>query len=285
MAFIRTSTGLNNQHLFHNVDYVVFVEGGESYTKLEIDQGKFNEESIDTIFWSKIFDKYKTDSQFKFKAVGSKTAVLKVAEDIIDNNLTTIYAAMDQEFDTVLGKLYKHDNVLYTFGYSWENDVWNEQVIHSIVTTSSAKELDINEVIQPFEKFLKDIKFSVYCDGYQFSKGGSFFPRPSNHLKVVDCVISTPPCVKKQEVTNLAVSQALIKTRIYSFGSRKNLCCKTHVYGHLLGDVSKLLVKHLMKIQQDVNGLGDEIIRRMAINVFCDFMPLSIDNHYKNIIK
>lgn len=285
MAFVRTSTGLNNQYLFHNVDYVVFVEGGISFNKVQIDEGKFNEQSIDTIFWSKIFSNYKPQSKYKFKAVGSKSTVLKVAEDIINNSLTTVYAAMDQEFDHVLGKAYEHDNILYTFGYSWENDVWNEQVIHDIVTSSSAINLDIKEVIEPFEKFIKDIKFSVYSDGYQFTKSSGFFPRPSNHLKLIDCDINTPPFLKKNEVEILRASKGIRKSNVYSFGSRKKICCKTYVYGHLFGDVCKLLIKHLIKIKQDLTGLGDEIIRRMAINCFVKFIPVEVDNHYKSIIK
>lgn len=285
MAFVRTSSGLKNQHLFHNVDYVVFVEGGKSFTKVEIDQGNYNPESVDTVFWNKILDRYKSESKFKFKAIGSKTAVLQVAKDIINNNLTTIYAAMDQEFDTILGKLYKHDNILYTFGYSWENDVWNENVIHSIICASSAKELNITDVVKPFTRFLKEIKFSVYSDGYLFSKGSSFIPRPTNHLKMIDCMISTPPCVKKSEVESLIESKGIVKSRVYSYGSRKNICCRTHSYGHLLGDVSKLLIKHILKARYNITGLGDEIIRRMAINIFLNFLPVHIDNHYKQIIK
>jgi hypothetical protein len=285
MAFTRTTSGLNNQHMFHNVDFIVFVEGGESYTKTQIEQGHFNEESIDTLFWSKILSNYKANSKFKFKAVGSKTAVLQVAEDIVNNNLTTVYAAMDQEFDRLLGKVYKHNNILYTFGYSWENDVWNENVIHKIVTSTSAKELEMNEVIEPFSKFIKDMKFSVYADGYMFSKNSSFFPRPTNHLKIIDCTLSTPPSPKSTEIDNLFVATGMRKPNIYAFGSRKKICCKSYMYGHLLGDVCKLIVKHLLKVKQEVTGLGDEVIRRLAINFFVAFIPAEVDKYYKETIK
>nr|WP_321411902.1 DUF4435 domain-containing protein [uncultured Allomuricauda sp.] len=285
MAFTRTSTGLQNQHLFHGVDFIVFVEGGQSYTKVQIDNGKFTEGSIDCIFWSKIFEKYKPSSKFKFKAIGSKTAVLQVADDILNNNLTTVYAAMDQEFDTVLNKIYKHDRILYTFGYSWENDVWNENVIKKIVDASSAGNIEINEVIEPFQKFIKEFKFSTYCDGYEFSNNRSFFPRPSNHLKLVDCDLSSPPFMKKDEVNNLVVIKAIVKSRVYSFGSRKKIDCHRYLYGHLLGDLAKLLLKHLLRVKHGISGLGDEIIRRMAITYFLEFIPANIDAYYREIIK
>ncbi len=284
MAFVRTTNGLKNQHLFHNVDCVIFVEGGKSYTKMEIEQGKYDEESIDTIFWSKILKKYKPDTKFKFKAIGSKSAIVQVAEDIIDNNHTTVYVAMDQEFDTILAKLYKHKNILYTFGYSWENDVWNEDVIRSITKTLSAKKMSKKEVTEPFKRFLKEAKFSVYADGYLFSKGNSFFPRPSNHLKLIDCCSDTPPFVKKGEIEELWKEIGLKKSSVYSFGSRKGICVRTNCYGHLLGDFCKLLVKHLMKVKHKMASPNDEIIRRMAIDKFLKFIPKKIDSYYKQIL-
>lgn len=40
-AFTRTISGSNNQHLFHNVDLIVFLEGGSvSYNKQEVYAGK-----------------------------------------------------------------------------------------------------------------------------------------------------------------------------------------------------------------------------------------------------
>lgn len=284
MAFTRTTSGLNNQHLFHNVDYVVFVEGGQSFTKIQIDQGQYNEVSIDTIFWSKVFEKYKSDVNVKFKAVGSKSVILKIAEDIVLNNLTTIYVAMDQEFDVILSKMYKHNRILYTFGYSWENDVWNEDVINKIMSTITAQEIDFSLIANPFQKFLAKIKFPVYADGYQFSKNSSFFPRPSNHLRIIDCNSNNIPCVKNDEVTILINNSGLNKSNVYSFGSRKKIAPKQYCYGHLYGDFCKLLINHLLKTRYKLNSLGDEIIRRMAINYFSDYLTVDIDTHYSELM-
>jgi len=282
MAFTRTVSGLSNQHLFHNVDYVVFVEGGQSFTKLQVDQGHFNEQSIDTIFWKKVFDKYKDDANIKFKAVGSKSVILKIAEDIVSNNLTSIYVAMDQEFDIILSKMYKHDRILYTFGYSWENDVWNEDVIESILSAITAQEIDSSLIINPFQKFLTKIKFSVYTDGYQFSKNSSFFPRPTNHLRIIDCNTNNIPTVKSIEITNLFSSSGLKKATVYAFGSRKKISSKRYCYGHLYGDFCKLLINHLLKTKHKLNSLSDEIIRRMAINYFGLHIAVEIDEHYSS---
>lgn len=284
MAFLRTSSGLSNQYLFHKVDLIVFVEGGESYTKEEIDSGKYNDYSIDILFWTKILEKYKQDTKVKFKAVGSKTAVVKVAEDIVENNITTVYAAMDQEFDRVLGTAFKHKNVLYTFGYSWENDVWNEKVIIDIIKKTTAKSVDKSQIIKPFEKFLKEIRFSVYADGYLFKNNDSFFPRPNGHLKLVECDLRFCPKLKKREIESLLFNAGLKKSTVYSYGKRKKLNSKQNCYGHLINDFCRQLVKHTIS-RQKVSGLGDEIIRRMAIDCFTNFLEPNVAAHYQRIIK
>jgi hypothetical protein len=57
MSFRRTSPGLSNMHLFLNVEAIVFVEGGSnSYSLEEVERGLYNCESIDLLFWSKIFE-------------------------------------------------------------------------------------------------------------------------------------------------------------------------------------------------------------------------------------
>ena len=67
MSFRRSNRGISNQHMFHDVDLIVFVEGGISYSKEDVYNGKFNDESIDTIFWRKVFKKFCHAPKIKFK--------------------------------------------------------------------------------------------------------------------------------------------------------------------------------------------------------------------------
>jgi len=49
-GFKRTISGLSNQHLFFDVDLIVFVEGGRSFNKEEVYVNKYTEETEDVIF-------------------------------------------------------------------------------------------------------------------------------------------------------------------------------------------------------------------------------------------
>jgi len=283
MAFTRTSSGLQNLHLFHNVDFVVYTEGGTSYSFEDVKSGKFNNESIDSIFWNVIISKYKS-ATIKYKPIGSKSTVSKIAKEIIDNNLQTVYAVMDQEFDMVYQSHLSHPKILYTYGYSWENDVWNKNVIFEIIETLTAKKADTNLITSLYDSFIKKIKYFVGADGYLFSKSDSYFPRPKGHMKLINCDPKKAPLLKKEELINIAHTKNLKRSTIYAFSRRSNICPKRNCYGHLLGDFCKQLVHHILKIKHNLTGIKDEFIKRMAINLFFKYANQDTINHYSNTV-
>lgn len=284
MAFTRTTSGLRNQHLFHKVDIVMYVEGGISFSLTEVIEGAFSNDSIDSLFWNQIFTKLST-KKIKFKPIGSKNSVSKIAQLIIDKNLTTVYSAMDQEFDMIYNLNFSSGNVLYTHGYSWENDVWNEKVIRKVINILSANSIDKNIVNQHFKKFLKEIKYSVYADGYLFGKSSSFFPRPGGHLKLVECDINLETKLKHAEIATIINNKNLKKSTIYSFGNRKNIEVKRNCYGHLLGDFCSKLIQFILKKYYSLSGIKTEFIRRIAITIFFDYISVEVRNHYDGIVN
>ena len=110
--FERTNDGLSNEHLFHDVDFVVYCEGvgrhGEHATK-------------DEVFWKQIFSE--NGKKVTCKSIGSKPAVLQRAERIRSERIANVAVAMDRDYDHVTGGMIDHPQVFYTFGYSWESDV------------------------------------------------------------------------------------------------------------------------------------------------------------------
>ena len=153
-VFKRTKAGLENQHLFYNVDLVVYLEGGStSFTKTEVYAGEFNDKTKDIIFWRNMFNKFKSDKKVKFKSVGSKDVIIEIADDIVKDNLSHVFVAMDNEFDEILNQRIEHPNVYYTHGYSWENDAWNHHVAIGVIEGFSGVEIDNNDIEVNFKNF------------------------------------------------------------------------------------------------------------------------------------
>lgn len=281
MAFKRTKSGIANQNLFHNVDFVVFVEGGsKSFTKKEIENDNYNQESDDIIFWERIFKKYKTSVSLKFKAVGSKSTALKIAEDIYNNNISSAYVAMDKEFDDVLGKEFDSKNILYTYGYSWENDTLSKELLKDLMDDLTAKSVKESLVYEPYDNFIKELKLSVYADAYQFSKSDSFFPR-KGHMRCVNCSLKKEPKLKKEEIESLLTQKKLNKSTLYSFGNRNSIDTEKHCYGHLLGDFCWHLISYLLKTVYKLKPVDKAVINRLILNRFIDYLKLETDKYYK----
>lgn len=283
MAFKRTKSGIANQNLFHNVDFVVFVEGGsKNYSKEEVDNNDYNKESDDIIFWERIFKKYKTDVSLKFKAVGSKSTAIKIAEDIVNNGISTAYVAMDKEFDDVLGKEFDSKNVLYTYGYSWENDTLSKELLKDLMDDLTAKSVKDSLIYEPYEKFIKELKLSVYADGYQFTKSDSFFPR-KGHMRCVNCDLRKEPKLKKDEINSLLNQYKLKKSTLYSFGNRNSIDTEKYCYGHLLADFCWHLISYLLKTVFKLKPVGKGVINRLILNRFIDYLNPEKDKYYKQL--
>jgi len=267
-TFKRTTSGLNNQHLFHDVDLIIFLEGGnKSFTKTEVLAGKYHTETEDVIFWKNIFTKFITDKKIKFKSVGSKTTIKDIALDIVDGKLKTILVAMDNEFDEVFKRRILHPQIYYTHGYSWENDIWNHDVIKAVIEELTAVKIENDHIESNFAEFLKHMKAAVNADGYMFKKGSSFFPR-SGYLFCVECTPIDLPHIKTTHINARFNSKGLTRATVNSFGRRYSIETLKFCYGHLLADYCCQVIIHYLKKRHSLPNIPKDIIYRMGINNF-----------------
>jgi len=126
MSFERTSSGLSNAHLFHSVDFVVYVEG-------KYEENNSDLASHDQYFWRSVAENVMPAKTFKFISRGSKVNLLSIATEIISGNISNTLVALDRDYDLECNNFLCHPRVIYTYGYSWENDVWNFSAIMHLV--------------------------------------------------------------------------------------------------------------------------------------------------------
>ena len=284
-GFLRSSSGLNNIHLFHNVDFVVYLEGGKfSFTKEEALSGRHSAETEDVIFWKHLFNKFTVGASFKFKSIGSKKTIKEISDDILAGILNTVYVAMDNEFDELLNNRIIHQNIFYTYGYSWENDVWNDEIIKSIISDLTAVKIEHNDIENNFNNFLKDLKLAVLADGYLFKKQLSFFPRKKGQMSFVDCKPRDLPSIKKNEVYNKLTFLNLKKNTLYAFGRKHSITTHKFCYGHLLAEYCCQLIMHYLKNRHNLTQISKDIIFRICLSKFFEVSLLNgpLYDYYSN---
>ncbi|MEW4951463.1 DUF4435 domain-containing protein [Pseudomonas asiatica] len=126
MTFTRTVSGRTNLPAFLGVNVIVYTEGGE-----------FNKDknqsdcSIDAVFWKGFFARFLPELTYEIRPLGSKANLLPYAQDVAASKVFNTIVAMDRDHDHHRHCLIEHPCVLYTYGYSWENDAWRAEAIIS----------------------------------------------------------------------------------------------------------------------------------------------------------
>lgn len=155
MTFLRTEEGLTNQALFRDVDIVIYTEGGEnSYSIEDILKGDFNEWSIDQVFWDGILQKHKFEQKYKLLPIGSKTTLEHIANMIVNEKVENVGVAMDTDLDDINGTKKISPYILYTYGYSWESDVFEFSVLEHFVIDYLPKHIRRSNIIDYAQKKL-----------------------------------------------------------------------------------------------------------------------------------
>ncbi|MCK1536447.1 MULTISPECIES: DUF4435 domain-containing protein [unclassified Bradyrhizobium] len=122
--FERSPYGVQNRALFLRVKYVIYAEGDP--------QGDINQ-SPDRAFWTRIIKLFRPDLSFTILVKGGKKDVLQFASYIVSNNISGTAAVLDCDYDDLCGTMITDRRVIYTHGYSWENDVVNSKVCTGII--------------------------------------------------------------------------------------------------------------------------------------------------------
>jgi hypothetical protein len=129
MSFTRTDCGISNLPIFLRVDILAFCEGGDGQDRDANDAfGSSPATSPDAAFWQPIIERKHVEKNILMYPLGSKTAVVRAYQKVKGIDTNGLYFCVDQDFDKIFGCDIRDRRVLYTDGYSHENDLVNRCV-------------------------------------------------------------------------------------------------------------------------------------------------------------
>jgi hypothetical protein len=135
MTLRRTVSGLQSMHLFFRVDRVIYCEGGKQLDLQAVISGAGDADTLDTLFWSSIAELYCNDDKKRhYKSVGSKTLLKSMATDIDRYQIKSVVICMDRDHDCYCSAS-QCNCIVFTHGYSWENDVVSTHTTTEICKT------------------------------------------------------------------------------------------------------------------------------------------------------
>lgn len=116
----RSMTGHSNAGIFHRVDFVVKHEGPSG--------------SLDNRFWEAIISHFAGDKTFRLEGGGCKSSILKQFETRQDSENKYFLFVCDADDDHYREQQLDDRQLIYTHGYSWENDVLEPEVVAKSLT-------------------------------------------------------------------------------------------------------------------------------------------------------
>ena len=183
-TFIRSVSGLLNFHRFVRASYVVFCEGGAQNIGLSAAlSGTHNEAVEDRTFWDALLRAIGF-RDVHLKPLGAARHVLDVADYIIANNIPNNLAVIDRDFPGRKRMISDH-RVLYSYGYSWENDVVTPTVVgvatvsllHLSATDAKRFEIEFAEI---HDRLLRLLKWPIFLQLKTANEDCDFVPTDNN---------------------------------------------------------------------------------------------------------
>ncbi|MBC6439288.1 MAG: DUF4435 domain-containing protein [Rhodospirillales bacterium] len=189
MTFLRSNSGETNKHLFHRVDFVVYVEGGASVNTIAALKGEGDWTTNDVFFWSSLFERYAPNHNVHLRSAGSKSNVKALLQKLTDGSVENVIICLDRDFDHLLGKYIDHDRVIYSKGYSWENDVFGKETTAALVRELYAAgnervERSCQELLLEYRKFLIASHRWVRADAAAICVGCGLFDRKKHRANL-----------------------------------------------------------------------------------------------------
>lgn len=189
--FVRTDVGISSEHLFYDVEFVVYSEGPERN-----DDGATHDE----LFWSLLFGALGV--RCKCKSVGGKSNVRPLAAKVAAGHLTRTIVTMDRDYDDLFGLMIDHPNVVYTYGYSWENDALLT-IDAGLASALFFDVVDVAAIANELEAYLDGLTVTLrrtcFIDIAYFRCEGSLFDR-DKPLAIINQRKGHPPSINISNV-------------------------------------------------------------------------------------
>lgn len=258
--FTRSNQGIENEHLFYNVDFVVYCEGKEV-------EGEGS--SLDEVFWERVFSE--NGLSVHCKSMGGKSVVRPLAEKIVQDGISHVLVAMDRDYDDMLGLAIDHPQVFYTYGYSWESDVildFQFSAALSLFATTNRRQAIRNEFLAFRELLSQKLRRVCALDFKYIGHEAKLFDR----LKPMS-IVATPgnnePFIRVSALLTSAKAIGSYQTGALPSAIYSGLCGVRSFFGKV---VSRLVFHWFVYRTKRISGS-----RRVVYEAFMDLLSSTLD--------
>lgn len=202
----RSSSGIANQHLFFDVDLVIYCEGGGSYNDLAMALREGSDETHDASFWRAAIEAARPAVRVHVKSVGSKSFAQQIALAVAKSKTTSVHVCVDADFDHCSNSIGPQIPQTTTWGYSWEADLCSLRVLECVFYSLRPRNQRTAEIVQELRdwhcQFLSDLAVWARRDFSRVSNGMEGLYDRSNAVRGILLCPPQPPVVDADWLEN-----------------------------------------------------------------------------------
>lgn len=270
IPFHRTPRGLSNQAIFAKVDAILFAEGGNSnYLLRDIEEGAGDSSTLDGAFWSTVARMALPGRAVEVRSVGNKRTVEAIAVLIEQGAASHVIAALDRDFDHRRGTRIVHPNVLYTFGYSWENDVFRQEVVADLIKDLAPPPSVLSKslrVLKEAELQLAKCFFAVVRLDYSLASQGEELTLRDELRCSVKVHHQNAPSIDRSIIA-AELRRHRLSNRRCGLGPPSCVTVQGDLHGHTLSKWWMGQLNHLLRTQIGLK-MSRDLLARLAIATY-----------------
>lgn len=261
-AFTRSQSGLKNFSTIKGNKVIVYCE---SPNDIEVSG------SSDAKFWDIILRTFSPTTPFVIKPYGNKKSVLEVADKLfgqVDHNSIVV---IDSDYDHIKGITYPYSNLINTFGYSYENEICDIDVVCDAIITIHTGLLDRNILRKQLQEkrdlLTRKMRWVVIADMNASARNKSIIDKKKYKSIFNASQDHTIPSLRKEEVINRIKLAKETPTQAV-LSNRTPIDINRHIYGHLQWWLTYRTAKAVLKEHYKCKTLDESAFLGSCINSF-----------------
>lgn len=277
----RSDSGLTNRALFTGTDYTLYVEGGG---------GVAGAGSSDVIFWGDTVRALRPELRVTVVAYGGKPELETMAEKVRKQEIKNTIVALDSDFDEILDERKDHPNILYTYGYSWENDAFCGERLGAtlcrLLKVENVSVAQLDSIKEGIDDILRRLIPWVNADFWLRTMNSSLFPKisPGRFLSNAPGTFEVSLNVKelwklfKVQMKSVSVEHRKSRPAVWLTSAS----CFLH--GHTIQALMKCVLSYAVRLLGKKVTITDDLMEHVMISAFCQHITRSNDHrsaHYK----
>lgn len=280
----RSNWGLTNRSRFTSTQFTLYVEGGG---------GNAHQGSADVVFWGAVFHKFRPEISLTIVALGGKPELETIARKVASSQVSNTLVAMDADFDELLGEKIISTSVIYTYGYSWENDVFYGPslvlAIERIMRVSSLPGHVLTPLVSSVEAIMTRLRRFVNVDFYLRQLKKSLFPQLSPGSFISYDQGSLQPLLNSAVLAR-KYREMLRQVPVSQRKNRPNcsiIDAASYTQGHTIFFLMRRVVAFALRAGGRTMTINEDLLLQAIIPAFCEAtlgVEYPIKSYYSNMM-